>query len=193
MGKLYPSSLVLPGLLIKHYLLYNSTIFLTPKFYFMQKLFTLRTFMFVCLMGMLTTESQAQLCPGVHGPNLLGAKGTFSAGYITVNLGAATCLSSGTNTYNPLGNVGNALTGCSTTPGSMIPCSDYNYTATTGGMQLEFTYSILKVMGDASGSNCIHDPIWIAKDHTGDGGYFMAVNGAPNSSLSTLFYQIKTI
>src|ERR1035437_7831015 len=74
-----------------------------------------------------------------------------------------------------------------------FPFFDYNYTATTGGMGPEYTYSILKVMGDASGSNCIHDPIWIAKDHTGDGGYFMAVNGAPNSSLSPVFYQIKTI
>ena len=193
MKKLYPSTLVLPGLLIKHYLLYNSTNLFTPKFYFMQKLFTLRTFMFVCLMGMLTTESQAQLCPGVKGPNLLGAKGTFSATYITVNSAASACLSDGTHTYNPSGNVGNALTGCTAAIGSMIPCSDYNYTATINGMQPEFTYSILKVMGDASGSNCIHDPIWIAKDHTNDGGYFMAVNGAPNSSLSPVFYQIKTI
>src|ERR1035437_2422369 len=139
MGKLYPSSLVLPGLLIKHYLLYNSTIFLTPKFYFMQKLFTLRTFMFVCLMGMLTTESQAQLCTGAKGPNLLGAKGTFSAPFITVNSTASACLSSGTHTYNPPGNVGNALTGCTSTIGSMIPCSDYTYTATTGGIETEFT------------------------------------------------------
>ena len=131
--------------------------------------------------------------PRVKGPNLLGAKGTFSAPFITVNSNASACLSDGTHTYNPPGNVGNALTGCTATIGSMIPCSDYNYTATTNGMQPEFTYSILKVMGDASGSNCIHTPIWIAKDHTNDGGYFMAVNGAPNSSYSTLFYQIKTI
>ena len=63
----------------------------------------------------------------------------------------------------------------------------------TNGMQPEFTYSILKVMGDANGSNCLHSPVWTAKDHTNDGGYFMAVNGAPTVGFSTLFYQIKTI
>ena len=137
--------------------------------------------------------SQAQLCNGVKGPNLLGAKGTFSAPFITVNTNAGACLSSGSNTYNPTGNVGNALTGCNATTGSIIPCSDYNYTAAASGMQPEFTYSILKVMGDASGSNCIHNPIWKGKDHTNDGGYFLAVNGAPNTSFSPLFYQIKNI
>lgn len=67
MKKLYPSSRVLPGLLNKHYLLYNSTIFLTPKFYFMQKLFTLRSFLFVCILGMASTNLFAQavsLTPG---------------------------------------------------------------------------------------------------------------------------------
>ena len=116
--------------------------------------------------------SQAQLCTGVKGPNLLGAKGTFSAPFITVNTGASACLSSATDSYNPTGNVGNALTGCTAAIGNIIPCSDYNYTAATNGMQPEFTYSILKVMGDASGSNCIHTPVWKGKDHTNDGGYF---------------------
>jgi hypothetical protein len=137
--------------------------------------------------------SQAQLCTGIKGPNLLGAKGTFSAPFITVNPHASPCLTSGSNTYNPNGNVGNALTGCSATIGSIMPCSDYNYTAATNGMTPEFTYSIIKIMGDASGSNCLHSPIWKAKDHTNDGGYFMAVNGAPSTGYSTLFYQIKTI
>lgn len=138
--------------------------------------------------------SQAQLCTGVKGPNLLGAKGTFSAPFITVNPDASACLTSGSNTYNPPGNIGNALTGCTTTIGSIVPCSDYNYTATTNGMQPEFTYSLVKVMGDTTtGSNCLHTPIWTAKDHTNDGGYFMAVNGAPSAGFSPLFYQIKTI
>jgi hypothetical protein len=137
--------------------------------------------------------SQAQLCNGVKGPNLLGSKGTFSAPFITVNPNASSCLTSGSNTYNPQGNVGNALTGCTATIGSIIPCSDYNYTATSNGMFPEFTYSLLKVMGDANGSNCLHTPIWTAKDHTGDGGYFMAVNGAPSQGFSTLFYQVKSI
>lgn len=137
--------------------------------------------------------SQAQLCNGIKGPNLLGAKGTFSAPFITVNSNASSCLTSGSNTYNPNGNVGNALTGCSATIGSIMPCSDYNYTASTNGMEPEFTYSLVKTMGDASGSNCLHSPVWTAKDHTSDGGYFMAVNGAPSVGFSTLFYQIKTI
>ena len=137
--------------------------------------------------------SQAQLCNGIKGPNLLGAKGTFSAPFITVNTNAAACLTSGSKTYNPQGNVGNALTGCTATIGSIIPCSDYNYTAASNGMFPEFTYSLIKIMGDATGSNCLHAPVWTAKDHTGDGGYFMAVNGAPSLGFSTLFYQIKTI
>lgn len=137
---------------------------------------------------------QAQLCDGNKGPNLLGARGTFSVPYITPNTGADACLQSGSNTYNPTGNVGNQLEGCSTPSGNIFPCSDYNYTAVTNGMQPEFTYSILKVMGDATGSNCIHSPIWTAKNHTpGDDGYFMAVNGAPNVGFSPIFYQIKSI
>lgn len=137
--------------------------------------------------------SHAQLCNGVKGPNLLGAKGTFSAPFIAVNPNASSCLTSGSNTYNPNGNVGNALTGCTASIGSIMPCSDYNYTAATNGMEPEFTYSLIKAMGDANGSNCLHSAVWTAKDHTGDGGYFMAVNGAPSVGFSTLFYQIKTI
>ena len=137
--------------------------------------------------------SHAQLCNGVKGPNLLGSKGTFSAPFITVNSNASSCLSSGANTYNPQGNIGDALTGCTAAIGSAIPCSDYNYTASTNGMNPEFTYSIVKVMGDANGSNCLHSAVWTAKDHTDDGGYFMAVNGAPSQGFSTLFYQVKSI
>ena len=137
--------------------------------------------------------SQAQLCTGNKGPNLLGAKGTFSAPYITVNTSADACLSNGSNSYNPSGNIGNALTGCTATTGDILPCSDYNYTAQQNGMQPEFTYSIMKIMGDASGSNCLHKAIWQASDHTGDGGYFMAVNGSPDAAHPKMFYQIKTI
>jgi hypothetical protein len=137
--------------------------------------------------------SNAQLCTGVKGPNLLGAKGTFSAPFTTANLNADPCLTSGSNSYNPTGNIANPITGCSATTGSIIPCSDYNYTAAANGMSPEFTYSLVKVMGDGSGSNCLHTPIWTAKDHTNDGGYFMAVNGAPSVGFSTLFYQIKSI
>ena len=134
------------------------------------------------------------LCDGNKGPNLLGARGTFSVPYITVNTSADACLQSGSNTYNPIGNVGNQLEGCSNPSGNIFPCSDYTYTSKQNGMQPEFTYSIVKVMGDANGSNCLHSPIWKAKDHTGgDGSYFMAVNGAADVIQTPIFYQIKAI
>lgn len=146
----------------------------------------------------LTLAQTGTLCDGNKGPNLLGARGTFSVPYITPNQNADPCLQSGSNSYNPLNNVGSQLDGCSNPSGNIFPCSDYTYTATSAtppsqGMMPEFTYSILKVMGDASGSNCIHTPIWVAADHTGDQGYFLAVNGAPDITKTPIFYQIKSI
>lgn len=126
-----------------------------------------------------------------NGPNLLGAKGTFSAPFITVNSNAASCTVSGTSTYNPSGNIGNALNGCSMS-GSALPCSGYNYVYKSGGLQPEYTYTLIKNIGDVNGGNCIKGD-WRGQDHTGDGGYFMAVNGAPNNSYSPIFYQIKSI
>ncbi|MEO8763367.1 MAG: T9SS type A sorting domain-containing protein [Ginsengibacter sp.] len=134
--------------------------------------------------------TQAQ-CNGIKGPNLLGAKGTFSVPFITINTTAGTCTSSGSNTYNPAGNIGNALTGCMTS-GSALPCSDYKYTSASGGLGPEFRYTIIKNIGDTSGGNCIKGD-WRGTDHTGDGGYFMAVNGAPDTTFSKIFYQIKSI
>ena len=125
------------------------------------------------------------------GPNLLGAKGTFSAPFITINSSASSCTRSGSATYNPVDNIGNALNGCSTS-GSALPCSGYNYVYKSGGLGPEFTYTIIKNIGDANGGNCIKGD-WRGQDHTGDGGYFMAVNGAPNSTYSNIFYQIKSI
>lgn len=125
------------------------------------------------------------------GPNLLGAKGTFSTPFITVNSSASTCTKSGSASYNPAGNIGNALNGCSSS-GSSLPCSGYNYVYKSGGLGPEFTYTIIKNIGDANGGNCIKGD-WRGQDHTGDGGYFMAVNGAPNSTYSNIFYQIKSI
>ena len=133
------------------------------------------------------------LCAGNKGPNLLGARGSFSIPYITVNNNADPDLQNGANTYTPTGNVGSQLEGCANPTGNFFPCSDYTYTSVKDGMQPEFTYSILKVMGDASGSNPIHEPIWKAADHTGDGGYFLAVNGAPDITRTPIFYQIKSI
>ena len=125
------------------------------------------------------------------GPNLLGAKGTFSAPFITVNSNASSCTASGSTTYNPTGNIGNALNGCNST-GSSLPCSNYNYVYKSGGLQPEYTYTIIKNIGDTSGGNCIKGD-WRGQDHTGDGGYFMAVNGAPDSLHSDIFYQMKSI
>ena len=135
--------------------------------------------------------SNAQ-CTGVKGPNLLGAKGTFSTPYITVNNAAANCTKSGSASYNPTGNIGNALTGCTAAIGNSIPCSDYIYTSVNGGLGPEFRYSILKTIGNSTGGNCIKGD-WRGSEHTGDGGYFMAVNGAPNGTYSPIFYQIKSI
>ena len=141
----------------------------------------------------LASASSAQtICSGNAGPNLLGAKGTFSAPFITVNNNAENCLRAGSATYNPTNNVGNPLGGCSAATGSMTPCSDYTYTATNNGLNPEFRYSILRTIGDVSGGNCIKGD-WRGADHTGDGGYFMAVNGAPNNTFSPVFYQIKSI
>ena len=135
--------------------------------------------------------SSAQ-CTGVKGPNLLGAKGTFSTPFITINNSAANCTKSGAGTFNPSGNVGNALTGCTAAIGNAIPCSDYTYTSATGGLGPEFTYSVVKTIGNTTGGNCLKGD-WRGSEHTGDGGYFMAVNGAPNSTFSPIFYQIKSI
>ncbi len=126
-----------------------------------------------------------------NGPNLLGAKGTFSAPFITINSSAASCTKSGSASYNPEGNIGNALTGC-TSSGSALPCSGYTYTSASGGLGPEFRYTIIKNIGDDNGGNCIKGD-WRGQDHTGDGGYFMAVNGAPNGTYSNIFYQIKSI
>lgn len=143
----------------------------------------------ICLTSFQFSNAQ---CTGVKGPNLLGAKGTFSTPFITVNNSAANCTRSGSASYNPTGNVGNALIGCNSTIGNSIPCSDYVYTSANGGLGPEFRYSILKTIGNSTGGNCIKGD-WRGSEHTGDGGYFMAVNGAPNGTYSSIFYQIRSI
>jgi len=131
------------------------------------------------------------LADAQNGPNLLGAKGTFSGPFITVNSKAESCTADGTKTYNPVGNIGNALTGCSSA-GSSLPCSGYTYVYKSGSLGPEFTYTIIKNIGDINGGNCIKGD-WRGQDHTGDGGYFMAVNGAPDKNYSNIFYQMKSI
>lgn len=128
-------------------------------------------------------------CFGVRGPNLMAAKGTFSKPFITANPAASACSGSGANSYSPAGNVGNAISTCSS-PGNILPCSDYTYTATS--MSPEGRYTLIKVIGNTSGGNCIKAD-WRGSDHTGDGGYFMLINGAPNTNTSPIFYQVKSI
>ncbi len=146
-------------------------------------------FMIAGVFGYQLTLAQ---CTGVKGPNLLGAKGTFSVPFIMVNRGADNCTSSGASSYSPRRNVGKPLMGCQSAPSASMPCSDYVYTAASGGLNLEYSYSIVKTIGNSSGGNCLK-PDWRGSDHTGDGGYFMAVNGAPNTTFSSIFYQIKSI
>ncbi len=133
----------------------------------------------------------SQVANAQVGPNLLGAKGTFSAPYITVNNSAGSCTSDGSNSYSPLGNIGTQLNGCSV-GGAFLPCSDYKYSAANGGLVPEGTYTLIKNIGNASGGNCVHGA-WQGQDHTGDGGWFLAVNGAPDKTVSPVFYQIKSI
>ena len=146
----------------------------------------------VTVISLLSYQFSNAQCTGVKGPNLLGAKGTFSTPFITINNSAAHCTKSGSGTFNPSDNVGNALIGCSSAIGSAIPCSDYTYTSANGGLGPEFTYSIVKTIGNTTGGNCLKGD-WRGAEHTGDGGYFMAVNGAPNNTYSPIFYQIKSI
>ncbi len=153
----------------------------------------MKRFIKLLLAAIFLLSFQLSSAQSTSGPNLLGARGTFSVPYITVNTSADSALQSGKSSFSPAGNVGSQLGTSSQATGNMFPCSDYNYTAKVKGMQPEFTYSILKVMGDENGSNPIHTPIWVAKDHTGDGGYFLAVNGAPDITKSPIFYQIKSI
>lgn len=153
----------------------------------MKKIYTIvLTALSVC-----STQIIKAQCTGIKGPNLLGAKGTFSAPFITVNNAASICITGGSNTFNPVGNVGNAIAGCANS-GTALPCSDYLYTDTAKGLVPASTYSILKNIGDVNGGNCIKGD-WRGRDHTGDGGYFMAVNGAPANTFSPLFYQVKNI
>lgn len=144
------------------------------------------------VISLLSFQFSTAQCTGVKGPNLLGAKGTFSTPFITINNSAANCTKAGSGTFNPSGNVGSALTGCTSTVGSAIPCSDYTYTSASGGLGPEFRYTIVKTIGNSGGGNCLKGD-WRGCEHTGDGGYFMAVNGAPNSTFSPIFYQIKSI
>lgn len=125
------------------------------------------------------------------GPNLLGAKGTFSAPFVTPNTTASSCTNNGSNSYSPVDNIGNSLNTLSGI-GTAQPGSGYDYTASSGGLTPEFTYTLIKNIGDANGGNCIKGD-WRGQNHTPDDGWFMAVNGAPNNTKSPIFYKIDAI
>lgn len=147
--------------------------------------------LFLTAAGVCFNYAASAQCTGTKGPNILGAKGSFSQPFISVNTAAATCIASGSNAYSPLGNAGNSLNGCTGT-GAIRPCSDYTYTAASGGLGPESRYAILKTVGNSAGGNCIKGD-WRGSDHTGDGGYFMVINGAASASTNKTFYQIRSI
>ena len=103
-------------------------------------------FLALCLGSYQFSEAQ------VYGPNLLGAKGTFSAPFITVNSNAAGCTANGLNSFSPIGNIGNSLSSYSGT-GTSVPSSGYPYTSSSNGLGPEFTYTLIKNIGDANGGN----------------------------------------
>lgn len=125
------------------------------------------------------------------GPNLLGAKGTFSAPFVTPNTNAAACTQNGTASYSPLNNIGNPLSTLSGA-GTAQPASGYTYVSGNNGLQPEFTYTLIKNIGDANGGNCIKGD-WRGQNHTPDDGWFMAVNGSPNANKSKIFYKIDAM
>ena len=147
--------------------------------------------LFLTAAGICFNHASSAQCTGTKGPNILGAKGSFSQPFISVNTAAAACIASGSNTYSPSGNAGNSLNGC-TESGVIRPCSDYTYTAASAGLGPEGRYAILKTVGNSAGGNCIKGD-WRGSDHTGDGGYYMVINGAPTPNFSKQFYQIKSI
>lgn len=144
------------------------------------------TMLALALMGTVSAQSA--------GPNLLGAKGTFSAPFVkpkTFSWFDDKCPIQGNRSYNPTNNIGDALNTLSGAwPGQ--PMSGYTYVYKKGGLEKEATYTLIRNIGDATGGNCIKGD-WRGQDHTGDGGWFMAVNGAPNNRTSPIFYSINAI
>lgn len=160
---------------------------------------------FLSLVALILIGSATTYAQQTTGPNLLGAKGTFSAPFVTPSTTASTCTNDGAHTYSPLNNVGNALSSLnssnSNTLGVGIPASSYTYANKNNprnqSLEQEGNYSLVKIIGDATGGNCLkQSQDWRGWDHTGDGGWFMAVNGKPagnSSSISNIFYTIKGI
>lgn len=139
----------------------------------------------------LVSNSDNLVCTdGNLGPSILGVEGTFSLRYITPNNSAAACTQNGSeDSPNPPNNIGDAkpeLTG-------------YSYAKGNNGLGPEGTYSFVRSLGTNSNwnhnlyGNCIKKD-WRGKDHTGDGGYFMAINGSTDSLAASgkIFFR-KTV
>jgi gliding motility-associated-like protein len=124
-----------------------------------------------------------QICEGAKGPNLLSSMGTFSTPYIIPNNTTSdACIRSG-GVSAPLDNIGSAKP----------TQTSYTYAKTSGGMGPEGTYTFVKTLGTGSTGNCMHGDFRGA-DHTGDGGYFMAINGSPNiNSYGATFFKLDSI
>ena len=105
-------------------------------------------------------------------------RGTFSTPFIVPSTGS-NCINDGLTISSPLNNRGKAH----------LELTSYTYASKSGDLVPEGSYSFLKIIGTMSSFNCIKGD-WVAKDHTGDGGYFMVVNGSPNQvSFGKTFYQ----
>mgnify|MGYP001095828808 CR=1 FL=1 len=123
------------------------------------------------------------VCSGATGPNLLGAMGTFSTPYISPNNStSASCIRNGTPEA-PLDNIGNPKP----------TQTSYVYSQTSGGLGPEGRYTFVKKLGNGSAANCLHND-FRGEDHTGDGGYFMAINGSPNQAqFGATFFRMDSI
>gem|GEM_PF-1009860 len=123
------------------------------------------------------------VCNGATGPNLLGSMGTFSNPYITPNNStSAACIRNGTSAA-PFDNIGNPKPNQTT----------YVYSQTSGGLGPEGRYTFVKALGDGATANCLHNDFRGA-DRTGDGGYFMAINGSPNQTMfGGTFFKLDSI
>ena len=129
------------------------------------------------------TSAQMICIGGSLGVNILGNAGTFSAPYI-VPVATLSCINNGAaGSVNPPQNLGQAHP----------ELTNYTYASTSGGLGPEGRYSFLKTIGAVAPGNCIKGD-WRASDRTGDGGYFMAINGSPNeSTFGKTFYDSKNL
>jgi gliding motility-associated-like protein len=129
-------------------------------------------------------EKCDEVCDASKGPNILGAIGTFSMPFMMPNNStSSTCIRDGVNSYSPLNNIAEPKT----------ELTDYVYAFTTGDLVPEGRYTFLKNAGDENGPSCLH-PNYRGIDHTGDGGYFMAINGSPDvGTYGTTYFSLDSI